>query len=262
MNDNPKWQPFLDKLPESLHAVVKPVLAEWDKGVQEKIQSVRSEYAPYQNLVDAGIDPGQIEQALTVADMVRNNPTVLIDRVNTFHNLGYVTPDQAEQQAAQRQQSDDDPYDTYGDDNMNLEDHPKFKAMQEALEATQSQQQTLLQRQQQEAAEAEFEDGMAALEAKYKDQGGFDRTFVTAYIANGWDPDQAVEQYRNFVTGLLHPEQQQTQEQAPQAINGVLNSQGQAGSGVGNEAIDFGAMSEKDVKAQVTAILEAQLQQG
>lgn len=71
---NPAWQPLLQQLPEAFHETVRPVLQEWDRGVQERFQQVQSQYAPYKSLIDNRVDPSMLTPALELYNLMQQDP--------------------------------------------------------------------------------------------------------------------------------------------------------------------------------------------
>src|SRR5678815_523547 len=71
---NPAWQDILNVLPDSLHSTVKPALEKWDQGVQQRFQTVHSQYEPFKPFLDSGVDPQNINYALAILDKIENDP--------------------------------------------------------------------------------------------------------------------------------------------------------------------------------------------
>src|SRR5690606_3718754 len=60
---NPAWQPFLKDVPESLHRLVTPAFAAWDKSVQNRFSEVNKKYEPWKAFAEQNLEPTYIEQA-------------------------------------------------------------------------------------------------------------------------------------------------------------------------------------------------------
>lgn len=79
---NPAWDTLKEKLPKEFHSQVDPILAEWDKGVQQKFQQNAEElrkYEAWKEFVDSGADPQQLRVAAQMAQNLNTDPL-------TFYN--------------------------------------------------------------------------------------------------------------------------------------------------------------------------------
>lgn len=268
--DNPKWKPFLDVLPESLHGVIKPVLKEWDAGITQQFQEIHSQYEPlkkYQKLVDNNIDPDYVDQAIIFADEVQRNPKEVFDRVNETWKLGYVTPEQA---AALQPKNEEDEFNFEDSSLEGLENHPQFKAMKQALDAVQQETQSRKEQEEQERQIQEFEDYLDDLESKTTESNlPFNRIFVTALMQQGMDGEAAVKQYHQVLAGNAVTQNgeggtQTSEQDTNPPVNDapvVLGGNG-TGSGTPDNPVDFGSLSKNQLNATVEAIIQQQTQSG
>ena len=71
---NEAWAPMLNQLPDAYHNVVAPHLKEWDRGVQQRFDSLNQRYSPYQKFVDQKVDPQLVEVGLSLVEQLRNDP--------------------------------------------------------------------------------------------------------------------------------------------------------------------------------------------
>ncbi len=71
---NEAWNPLLQQLPDAYHNVVTPHLKEWDRGVQQRFDSLNQRYSPYQKFVDQKVDPQLVEVGLSLVEQLRNDP--------------------------------------------------------------------------------------------------------------------------------------------------------------------------------------------
>lgn len=265
MNDNPKWQPFLDKLPESLHTIIKPELEAWDKGVQQRIQEVHEQYKPYKEFVDNKVDPQIIEQGLDILAQLSNDAGAFVKRVDEVYKLNMF--DQVQQPpVGQEEQA---PYDYNEDyDGVDITQHPAFKQIATALEAVQTQVQTQAEKDKEAQEQAEYEQYLDELNVKYKDQGGINRELVMAYMSQGLDGDAAVKAYQDQFTQML-AQQTDVLNQTNQNNNGqgqggdnvaanppaVMGSSGTPGSGLPDTALVPGAWNTNQTVDAVTEML-------
>ena len=276
MADNPNWKTILDVLPESLHPLVKPVLEQWDQGVNAKFQSIRDEYKgleAYKQLVDNNVDANYVMQAVEFADAVRENPGDMVKRINDTYNLGFVPQSQVQQPA----NNDDDEFDL--DDLGEIGKHPLVKQLVERLDALDGKVTEDLTARQEREQQEQYEAYMKQLHDQH---GQFDDIYVGAYLANGFSPEEAIRAYQQLVAqGLPNPgdqQQQNNQEQQNQVdANGlpigdeipdmgqqqngnsqppvVLDGSG-TGAGVEQPTVDFGAMKKGDVTDLAIKFLE------
>lgn len=89
--DNPAWSSFLGVIPEEYHEAVKPVLQEWDKGVQDRFQKVHSEYEPWKEIITSPYDPDTVKMATDMLGMLQTDPRSLYDALG--ENFGFATQD-------------------------------------------------------------------------------------------------------------------------------------------------------------------------
>lgn len=267
---NPAWKPFLDVLPSSLHNVVLPVLKEWDAGVQNKFQEIRNEYAElegYKKFVEANVDPEYVEQAVILADQLQREPGKIVGQINEAWNLGYVSADDAAKLGQKPDESQDNGGLDFEPDSDIFKD-PRVKAMKDALDELQNNFQTDKEREEEEAAIAEFESELDELEKSYTDpnrEGGplpFNRMFVTALISQGVDGEAAVKQYHE-VLALNSP----STETPPKTNEGekppvVMGGEGTAGSGSADGTVDVGSLSRSEVNKTVQQLLAKAAEQG
>lgn len=268
---NPAWKPFLDVLPTSLHNVVLPVLKDWDAGVQNKFQEIRNEYAElegYKKFVEANVDPEYVEQAVILADQLQREPGKIVGQINEAWNLGYVSKDEAAKLGQP-------PVDNSGDNGgldfepeSDIFKDPRVKAMKDALDELQNNFQTDKEREEEEAAIAEFESELDDLEKSYTDpnrEGGplpFNRMFVTALISQGVDGEAAVKQYHEVLA--LNSSSQDTSTEKPPEVKPpvVMGGQGTAGSGSPDGTVDVGSLSRSEVNKTVQQLLAQAAESG
>lgn len=268
---NPAWKPFLDVLPESLHNVVLPVLKDWDAGVQQKFQDIRSEYAElegFKKFVDSNVDPEYVEQAVILADQLQREPGKIVTQINEAWNLGFVTPEDAAKLGQP-------PVDNEGDnggldfepDNDIFKD-PRVKAMKDALDELQNNFQTDKEREEEEAAIAEFEAELDELEQSYTDpnrEGGplpFNRMFVTALISQGVDGEAAVKQYHEVLALNSSSEDTSTKQTDEVKPPVVMGGEGTTGSGSADGTVRPASLSRSDVNKTVQQLLAQAAESG
>ena len=261
--NNPAWKPFLDVLPESLHNLVLPVLKDWDAGVQQKFQDIRNEYTAlegFKKFVDSNVDPEYVEQAVILADQLQREPGKIVGQINEAWNLGYVSKEDAAKLGQPPVDNGNGDLDFEPD--SDIFNDPRVKAMKDALDELQNNFQSDKEREEEEAAIAEFENELDELEKSYSDpnrEGGplpFNRMFVTALISQGLDGEAAVKQYHE----VLALNSSSTDTNPPKETPGVtppvvMGSEGTTGSGSADGTVNVGSLSRSEVNATVQQLL-------
>lgn len=248
---HPAWQDILDAIPESLHPLVTPKLQEWDRGVNDKLSQVRSQYDPYKTFVDNKIDPTLLQQAIGLVNAIENDPaSVAKDLIDEF-GLDYVEKAVASQQ---QQPDQSDPDDFFGE--VDITKHPAFVQVQQALEQVTNKITAEEETKQQEKARKDFEQSLEGLK---KDpvtgqDREFDPLFVTALMSQGASGEEAVKQYQTIVNqaaAKIAPASQQQDPPAPVVMGGA----GTTGSGLPDGAIKMGDLKRNDVNQMVAEII-------
>jgi len=182
---NPAWKPILDALPDSLHETVRPQLEAWDRDVQTRFDTLRSEqnqYTPWREFIDSGVDPDTATYAIQLLNEIATNPRAIYDTLG--QRLG-LTPQQVEQAI---QEGGDPSEEEYTD--------PRFQQLEEGFRTLAE-----LQLQQQQAAQQAAEDQAleAELTAAREKHGEFDEDFVLEKLSQGATMDQALEAWQTLV---------------------------------------------------------------
>lgn len=155
---NPAWSPMLDKIPESLRPMVTPHLRDWDKNFQTELQKVQSKYDPYKEILDSGVDPVRLQQALGFFDLAEREPQRVYDEMAKFYGYGQ---DQGQQQVP----DSDDPFDI-GDAG---EDDPRLAQLQQQQEQILQMFQGQHEAEQLRQAEQQIETEITAIKEQHPD---------------------------------------------------------------------------------------------
>jgi vacuolar-type H+-ATPase subunit I/STV1 len=185
---NPAWNDLLEKIPQDLHSQITPQLKDWDSGVQQKIQSVHSDYADYKFLRENKVDPEDVRVALGVLRAIQEDPRSVYDSLATSY--GY---NEAQQNSGQ------------GKPESDLSGLPPEIAekLQRLEGGYDTMAQILLEKQKQDeanAADVELEKEFKQLRDKH---GEFDENFVIAQMMQGLSGDDAVKAYQSLVDRVL-----------------------------------------------------------
>jgi hypothetical protein len=255
---HPAWQEILDALPESLHPLITPKLQEWDKGVNDKINQVRTQYDPYKTFVEEKIDPALLQQAVQLIAAIDEDPEAVAKELIESFELDYVLKSAAQQQVVQQQQqqtSDDD--DIFGNNVPDVTKLPQFVELQNALTEVQGKLNKQEETSQQEEARKAHE---TALEALKKDpvtgqDREFDPMFVTALMSQGASGEAAVQQYQSIVNQAAAQIAGTSQQQVTQQPPVVMGGDGTTGSGIPEGGVNMGSMKRNDVNQMVANLI-------
>ena len=255
---HPAWQAILDELPTSLHNQVKPTLLDWDKGVQDKIKSVRDEYSSYEDFKKNEIDAEQLNQGLWLMDNLRNDPEKVAREIIEAFELQAKFNNKQEQETPTPAKVDNDSLPDL-DGEFDITKHPEFIKMQETINNMQSE--SAAEKKTREEAEATA-DIDKQLEDLHKEHGEFDDMFVLSWMAQGQDGAKAVKQYQDTVNqaaarisgNTQQPPATVTQTPAkPEPV--VMGGNSGAGSGTPAEALDFAVMKPSQRAGMVAELL-------
>lgn len=268
MSDNPAWKPLLDKLPPALHDMIKPILTQWDEGVQAKFQEIHAEYEPlkaFQPFVDNNIAADFAMQSVAFADELQRDPAGVAKQINDNWQLGFMTKEEAEALVPPANNADDGDLFENEDGKIDLTKIPEFVTMKQTLDAIQKQKDEEERNNSEQQALADFERELADLEKKTVDPNGdgtggkpFHKVFVTALMAQGLSGDDAVKQYHEVLAGVATPPENNDQPSNTDAPITMGNS-GTVGGGQSNGEVKWADMSTSDFNANVAKVLEAQM---
>lgn len=230
---NPAWNDMLSIVPEELHSQVTPHLRNWDQNFQSKVQSVQSEYAPFEEFKSAGVSADQLKMGMGLMQALENDPKQVYDLLASQFNFG------AETGQGETEEANDE---FEGLPDAVKEKLSKFDNVQQQLD-------TLMQwavGQQNQSAEqqedAALENLMSNLRTKH---GNFDEHYVLSKMQAGMDAEDAIKDYNAFVERIS------TEAQRPRAPR-ILGS----GSVVpGEQALDPKKMDPKQTKDLVVQYL-------
>lgn len=244
-NSNDIYAQYLEKFPESLHPIAREVFREWDGNVTQRIQSVHGEYEPYKPFIE-GYEPQALDMAVRMAEALENDPAAFIEAVSNAYGI---TPTQAMQVVDDAQQQevlpDLDPNDPYA---LRLQQHEELlRTMAQSLLDERDQREQLTQIQQQEA---DYEATMTELSTKY---GEFDVDYVNVLLAQGVDPDAAVQHWQSQVESFAQ------QRLAPNTNAPVVMG---AGGGTPSIRKDVENLSSQDTRRLVEDMLRQAAESG
>jgi hypothetical protein len=193
---NPAWTELYSVLPDNLHPLVSPVLEKWEQGTQQKFQQyaeTTKQYEPYQGLIEQGVAPDQIEQALAVAQLIDSDPQGFLKQMQAFYG------DPQSQQPEPQQQSQDNSYDQFDEQPFDIENDPRFqqlKQQQDLIAGFLAQQ---VEAEQAQNADQQLDSEIQSLTEQY---GEFDEDYVFGLALNGVPLEDAVQRYHSMVENV------------------------------------------------------------
>lgn len=72
--ENPAWAALKDKLPKEFHPQIDPILRDWDQGVNQRFETTKARYSPYDEIINQGYDPAELIQAKAIIDQMNQSP--------------------------------------------------------------------------------------------------------------------------------------------------------------------------------------------
>lgn len=249
-NGHPAWQEVLNEIPEEYHALIKPKLAEWDKGVQDRFQQIRDEYKPlegYKKFADNNIDPDYLVNSYNLAKNFETRPQDIVEEAIKVYGLDFAA------------KTEEEPGDSYSDNEFESTGQldPSVKALMDQMQELREQ---IQQRSQQDEEAENIKEFVAYLDQLEENHGEFDKDYVTALISQGVDGEEAVSRYKAMSTKQLEQQVLSTEQQNTPNPPTVMNGEGNSGSGLEQQPIDFGKASSGDIDDVVAKMLAASQQ--
>lgn len=242
---HPAWQSILDAVPAEFHDKLTPQLQEWDNGVNNRFQSLHSQYEPWQEIIDQA-DPESAMQALGLLQMINENPQQVYETLGKAY--GFATSGQG--MMGQPGASDEEEFESSGDYTENPALLQRISQLEGMLETFTTTQQQFNQQQEEQQLANQFNDWLSQ---QHETHGEFDDLVVTTLMANGMGGEQAIAHYQNIVKSAAE-QQVRPARQAPV----VLGNNG--GGGLPSSAINPGKMSNNEVQDLVIQMLQADSQ--
>lgn len=241
---HPAWQEILESVPEMFHPNVRPTLEKWDKGVQEKLEAERQQWADYQFIRDNKLTPDTIQYALNMLGSLQNDPRAFYDQMGKHYNF-------VQEQQAQAQTPDEYDFSEYGDESQQAQTNPEVAQLRQQMEQMAQLLYAQQQKEQQAQEDAALEKELAGLRQKY---GEYDENYVLGLMANGQDGESAVRAYKELESKLRG--NSNGQATAPPRVMGT------GGAAPASGAVDPKKLDAKGRKTLAIQMLEAQQRLG
>lgn len=235
---NPAWSELLDKLPTSLHSLVTPTLSKWDRNHQESINKVHSQYEPWKNFNEKGLQPDQLDYAWQVYQAIETRPQDVLKSLQEYMDA------QNPEKANVEQQGLGDETEEIPQEFLN---HPEFQRMNQMVETMA---QLLVQQKTAEAeaqADQELEQEISSLKEKH---GDFDVDMVLRHaLTTDGNIEKALEEIRAYEQKVLS----QQRKPGPKVLG--------AGGTAPNSQMDVKKLDDKGRRNLVAEMLKASAEQ-
>lgn len=230
---NPAWNPVFEKLPTEFHGMIAPTFKEWDSNFQK----VQTEYAPYKQFAEQGVNPDQIQIALQVADLLQTNPRFVYDKMMEQYG--------DEWGVNSVQGAEEEEFEEEGEQgNFALERDPAFQQTQAQIQAVAQFQQQQIEQQARQQINAEIDRDFAKASEKYGELSQNDiEMIVSVATSQGLSVTQAADKVFSFA-----PRQQQA---APSNLPNVVPP----GGGMPATVVNPANLNGSDTRNTVAQIL-------
>lgn len=189
---NPAWNPLLEKLPTEFHSMIAPTLREWDTGVQKRFTDVQSKYEPYKQFVEQSVDPEQIQVSLQVAQMLRDNPRFVYDKMMEQYGEEWGVTGQGVVEEQDTFEEGEEPV-------YSFENDPAFQQTQAQVQALAQFQQAQIEQQARQEINQQIEKEFADVSTKYGELNQQEiNMIVSVATAQNLTVPQAAEQVFAF----------------------------------------------------------------
>jgi len=227
---------FLSKVDPADRPVVERYVKDWDRGVNERFQSLHNEYKPYKDL---GVPYDDIVSGLHFKTWIDNDPQGFLTTL--AENLAKQNIDIADLLGiGVQQQPPSGSQVPEGWENLPEDFRNRFSQMEQMLQLVGETQIQTNQRSLEKQEDAEFDDYLQELRQVH---GDYDEQFVTAMIAAGYDGPEAVAMYQERYGNSQQP--------SPRPQLTPLNGSGS----VGHNGFDPTKATSKDVRSLVGQLL-------
>lgn len=81
---NPAWEPFRSEFDPITYSRLEPLLKDLDRGVQQRFEKNAQEYGWAKDLVGQGLQPEYVQQAVSFAQMVQEQPEAIYEKLHAY----------------------------------------------------------------------------------------------------------------------------------------------------------------------------------
>lgn len=228
------WAEYLNRVPEGVRPLVEPIFKEWDGNVTRRFQEFHQQLEPWAPIVEE-YDPEAVQQAIMLAQAVEADPQGVYNALAQSFGFENTAGNDADEGSGDYEE--EDPYEA------------RFRKQEEMLGTIAE---ILLNEREargEQEEDAELDEYLAEMKQQF---GEFDEDYVLTKMANGIDPETAVQQYQSLVETRASSRNQASQN-APRIMG--------AGGGLPSNQVDPAQLTDKDTKSLVAQMLAAAAQE-
>lgn len=231
---------FLKDVPEEHRAILEPYVKKWDAGVTRRFTELHSRIDPYRPILDQGIDPTDLTNAVQIYQLLDTNPNYLYQLLKSE-----LEPQQGQQgQQGQGELGEEEEF------QLPPQYQQKLDQLTAVVEALAQNTISATQAQQQAAEDKQLEDYLGLLK---QEKGDFDEEFVLSRMFKGMSGADAVDAWNALIQERLNAAG--NGEGAP-PVPGSQNPPILSGGGTVPVTTDnIGTAESKDVKGLVAQML-------
>jgi hypothetical protein len=182
---HPAWQEILSQVPEMLHDNLRPTLEKWDKGVQEKLTQVHSQYAPYKEFLESKPDPEQLRNAQQMYNLLNTDPVTFYSQMGEWLQSQGALGEQGQQP---QQQTGEVDLGEFGDQQVDISKDPRFQQLEQQQQMIAQQLEHAQQMEMQRQADTWLDMKQSQITASLKEKYGLDMNpNSNPQAAKAWD---------------------------------------------------------------------------
>ena len=201
--------PFLKNVNPADRPVLERYLKDWDANVTRRFQSIHDQYRPYKSLGDVET----IQSAMAVYNMLDSDPMKIYNLLQESLADEIAASGQQPQFQPGVQPEVSGPHEIWGE--MPPAAIEKLGQMEQLLTAMAQRLVDGDKRQKQADDDAHLETTLNGLREKF---GDFDEEYVLSKMFRGMKPEEAVQAYKQFVSGIVS---QNGSRPAPRVLTGA-----------------------------------------
>lgn len=237
---NPAWNDVLNVIPDQFHGMVTPHFQKWDAAANQRIESINTQFAPYQPFVEHGISQEDLIQGLRLMQQLNESPQEVYEALVNAYGYG----NQQQNQQPQNPQQPNQLNNLLNPQQQELVD-PRVDRLQQGVDLMAR----IMYEQEQQMVSAQADSDLdTELNALKQKHGDFDEKYVLAYMNAGMTGDQAAQSYNQMKNSML------TNNPRPFAPSVMGNNSGQ-GAGIPSDAVDVTKLNGKETRNLVVEML-------
>lgn len=187
---------FMGRVKPEHQALLAPYIQQWDAGVTRRFQDLHNQYRPYQDL---GADPDTLQTALTVYQMLDENPEELVRLVT--EQLGQHKGNGTEPQPGAPGSEPQSQQGPGAEFQLPPAIQQKLDALEQIVEKLAEGHIAGQDKQKQDAEDAELDQYLQLLKQEY---GEYDEAYVISQMMAGKTGEEAVKAFQTLIQGQVN----------------------------------------------------------